>query len=66
MLTCRVEVISPDGSVTQARALLDSSVSIPRRARKLKINGVAHFNFHPTGTAGFKLQEYEVGGSRSR
>ena len=69
LMTCRVEVMAPDGSVTQARALLDCAAStsliterlanklhLPRRRSNLKINGVAGFNVRPRGIVSFKVK----------
>ena len=68
LMTCKVEVMAPDGSVTQARALLDCAAStsliterlanklhLPRRSSDFKINGVAGFNVRPKGTVSFKV-----------
>ena len=66
-MTCRVKVIAPDGSVTQARALLDSAAStsltterlaqqlrLKRRRCNFTINGVAGIDVQPKGTVRFK------------
>ena len=68
LMTCRVKVISSDGSVTQARALLDCAAStsliterlaqqlrLPRRPSNFTINGVAGVNVRPKGTVKFKV-----------
>ena len=68
LMTCRVDVMAPDGSVTQARALLDSVAStlfitepltknlcLHWRCSNLIINGVAGFNVYPRGTVSFKV-----------
>ena len=68
LMTCRVKVIAPDGTVTQARALLDSAAStsliserlakqlrLARRSCNFKINGVAGINVHPNGLVKFKV-----------
>ena len=67
MMTYRVDVMAHDGSVTQARALLDCAAStslvmerlvkklrLPWRRSNIKINGVAGYNVHPKGNR--KLQ----------
>ena len=58
LMTCRVEVMAPDGSITQARALLDCAAStsliterlaqqlhLPRRSSNFTINGVAAVSY---------------------
>ena len=75
LMTCRVKIISPDGSVTQARALLDCAAStsliterlaqqlrLPRRPSNFTINGVAGFNVRPKGTVEFKVAGTRSGG----
>ena len=65
-MTCRVEVMAPDGTVMETRALLDSAAStslisehlteklrLPRCRSDLKINGVAGFNVRPRVTIRF-------------
>ena len=67
-MTCRVKVMASDGSVTQARALLDcvastslviehlvQRVHLPRRHSNFTISGVAHCNVCPKGTVSFKV-----------
>ena len=79
LMTYRVKVMAPDGSVTQARALLDSSASTclitERLAKKLrlsrclsnlKIHWVAGFNVRPRGNISFKVAGVRGGGSRLR
>ena len=74
-MTCRVRVIAPDGSVMQARALLDCAAStslitkrlaqqlrLPRRPSNFTINGVAGFNVRPKGTVNFKVSGVRHGG----
>ena len=76
-MTCRVEVMAPDGSFTQARALLDSPVStllitkrlaknmhLPRRRNNFKTNGVVGFNVHPRRTVSFRVAGVGGGGGR--
>ena len=68
LMTCRVKVIAPDGTVMQARALLDSAAStsliterlakklrLPRRHSNVQITGVAGIDIRPKGTAKFKV-----------
>ena len=69
LMTCRVKVIAPYGSVTQARALLDCAASTSliteRLAQQLRgypdtvvtsqINCVAGIDVHPRGTVNFKV-----------
>ena len=68
LMTCRVKVIAPDGSVTQASALLDSaastSLTTERLVRQLQlsrchcnftINGVAGINVRSKGSVKFKV-----------
>ena len=67
-MTCRVEVMHPDGSVMKARALLDSEVltsliterlakklRLPRCHSNLEINEIAGFNISPRRTVSFKV-----------
>ena len=75
LMTCRVKVIAPDGSVTQARALLDCAAStsliterlaqqlrLPRRRSNFTINGVAGIDVRPRGTVSFKVAGVRNGG----
>ena len=68
LMTCRVKMIGPDGSVIQARALLDSAAStsliseqLAKQLRKLhhhsnfKINGFAGIECASKGIAIFKV-----------
>ena len=68
-MTCQVEVMAPDGSVTQDRALLDSVAStslitelvtknlhLPQYRTNFETNGVASFNIRPKGTISFKVE----------
>ena len=77
LTTYRVEVMAPDGSVTQARALLDCAAStslitehlaqqlrLPQRASNFTINGVANFSVCPRGTVNFKLTGVQRGGKQ--
>ena len=77
LMTCRVEVMAPDGSVTQARALLDCVAStsliterlaqrlrLPRRPSNFTINGVAGYNIRPRGTVSFKVAGVQGGGKQ--
>ena len=67
-MTCRVKVRASDGSVTQARALLDCAAStslvrerlaqrlhFPPRHSNFTINGVAGCSVRPNGTVSFKV-----------
>ena len=67
-MTCRVKVMASDGSVAQARALLDCAAStslvteclaqrlhLPRRHSNFTINGVAGCSVRPKGTVSFKV-----------
>ena len=73
-MTFRVEVVAPDGSITQARALLDCAAStslmterlaqqlhLLRRASNFTINGVAGFIVHLRGTVHFKVTRVRRG-----
>ena len=58
LMTCRVEVMAPEGSVTQARALLDCAAStslvterLAQQLRLLQLPG----NFTINGVAGFNV-----------
>ena len=68
LMTCLVRVITPDGTVMQVRALLDSVAStsliserFAKRLRLLhrcsnsKINGVAGIGVHPRSIVNFKV-----------
>ena len=68
LMTCRVKVITPDGTVTQARALLDSAAStsliterfanklrLPRRHSNRHIKGVGGVNVRSKGAVKFKV-----------
>ena len=74
LMTYRVEVMVPGGSVMQTRALLDCAVStslvterlvkklhLPRRRNNFKINGL---NVHPRGTVSFKVAGVGGGGKQ--
>ena len=67
-MACPVKVISPDGSITQERALIDCVAStsqttehlgqqlrLLRRHCNLKISRVAGIDVHPRGTVTFKF-----------
>ena len=67
-MTCRVLVISFDGSVIQARALLDCAATtsfiterlaqklhLPRCTSKFNINGIAGLNVRPSETVSFNV-----------
>ena len=77
LMTCRVKVTASDGSVTQARALLDSAAStslvterlvrrlrLPRRYSNFTINGVAGCSVRPKGTVSFKVAGVRGGGKQ--
>ena len=68
LITCRVKVTASDGSVTQARPLLDCAAStslvqeclvqmlhFPRRHSNFTRKGVAGCNVRPKGNASFKM-----------
>ena len=68
LMTCRVEVMASDGSITQTRTLLDSAAStllikerlvkklhLPQCRSNFKLNRVAGFNVCPRGTVSFKV-----------
>ena len=74
LMTCQVKV-APDGSVTQARALLDSAAStsliterlarqlqLSRRCCNCTINGVAGMDVQPRGSVKFKVAGVRGGG----
>ena len=78
-MTCWVEVMAPDGSVMQARALLHCAAStslimerlinklcLPWSCSSLKINRVAGFNARPRGIVSFKVAGVRSGGNRLR
>ena len=67
-MTCRVNFMAPDGSVTPARALLDCVAStslisecfaqqlrLPRCRNNFTINRVAGIDVRPKGTMSFKV-----------
>ena len=77
LMTCRVNVMASDGSVTQARALLDCAAStslvterlvqrlrLPRRHSNFTIDGVAGCNVRPRGTVSFKVAGIRGGGKQ--
>ena len=77
LMTCNVKVITPDGSVKQARALLDSAAStsliserlanqlkLPRRHSNFQVSGVAGIAIHPKGTVRFKVAGVRDGGKQ--
>ena len=73
-MTCRVKVMAPDGSVTQARALLDCAAStsliserlaqqlrLPRYRSNFTINRVADIDLCPRGTMSSKVAGIQSG-----
>ena len=76
-MTCRVNVMAPNGTITQARALLDcvaltsliterllQQLHFPRHPTNFTINGVAGFSVHPRGTVNFKIAGVRIGGKQ--
>ena len=76
-MTSRVKVIAPDGSVMQARALLDCAaltslvtehlaqkLHLPRCRSNFTINGVAGIDVRPRGTVSFKVAGVQSGGKQ--
>ena len=70
LMISRVKVMASDGSIMQARALLDSlastslitdrlfkKLSLPRHRSNFQINGIAGLNVHPRGTVSFNVAE---------
>ena len=77
LMTCWVKVNAPDGSIMQARALLDSEAStsliteclaqqlhLPRHRSNFTINGVASIDVCPKGTVSFKVAGVQIGGKQ--
>ena len=77
-MTCRVEIMPLDGSVMQARALLDYAAStsliaerltqklhLPRLPKNFTINGVAVYNVRSRGTVSFKVAGIRDGGKQT-
>ena len=77
LMMCRVQVTSSDGSITQARALLDCAAStsliterfvqqlcLPQHSSNFTINCVAGLNVHPRGTVSFKVAGVRGGGKQ--
>ena len=75
LMTGRINIMAPDSSITQARALLDSAASIslitkclaqqlrlPWHPTNFKINGVAGFSVHPRGIVTFNIAGVRSGG----
>ena len=68
LMTCWVKVTAPNGSIRQARALLDCAAStsliieclaqqlrLPRRSSNFTVNGVTGIDAHLRGTISFKV-----------
>ena len=79
LMTCKVQILGPDGSVTQARALLDSASSTlfitKRLAQRLGLkrnrvdinisgNGGNRFPLSPRGVVDFRVTSLKNGGRR--
>ena len=76
-MTCRVNVMAPDGSITQARALLDCAAStslitehlaqqrhLKQRSANFTINGVAGHSVRPKGVVNFQIAGVRSGGKK--
>ena len=77
LMTCQVNVMAPDGSITQARALLDCAAStsliterlaqqlqLKRRSANFTINGVAGHSVRPKGVVNFQIAGVRSGGKK--
>ena len=79
LMTCKVQILGPDGSATQARALLDSTSSklfiterleqwlgLKRKELNVNItgNGGNPLPFSPRGTVDFRITSLKNGGRR--